>query len=51
MTDINKYNEIIFKKIKNINEYGQEFWYGRELQEILEYKRWDKFSNVIDKAK
>lgn len=41
----------IFESIKHINEYGQEFWYARELQEALEYKRWDKFLNVIDKAK
>ena len=51
MADIQQYNEKIFEKIKHINEYEQEFWYGRELQEVLEYKRWDKFSNVIDKAK
>lgn len=41
----------IFESIKHINEYGQEFWHARELQEALEYKRWDKFLNVIDKAK
>ncbi|GAA0777104.1 DNA damage-inducible protein D [Clostridium subterminale] len=51
MSEIKEYNEKIFEKIKNINEYGQEFWYARDIQEILEYKRWDKFSNVIDKAK
>ncbi len=41
----------LFDSIKHINEYGQEFWYARELQTALEYKRWDKFSNVIEKAK
>lgn len=51
MSNIEKYNEKIFEKIKNINEYGSEFWYARELAEILGYKRWDKFSNVIEKAK
>ena len=51
MTDIQQYNEKIFEKIKHINAYNQEFWYGRELQEVLEYKRWDKFCNVIEKAK
>lgn len=30
---------------------GEEFWLARELQAALEYKRWDKFSNVIEKAK
>ena len=51
MEDIQQYNEKIYEKIKNINDYEQEFWYARDLQEVLEYKRWDKFYNVIDKAK
>lgn len=42
--------EALFESIKYINEYGQEFWYARELQLVLDYKRWDKFLNVIDKA-
>jgi DNA-damage-inducible protein D len=29
---------------------GVEFWYARDLQKLLEYKRWDKFVNVIEKA-
>ena len=45
------YTETLFDSIRHINEYGQEFWYARELQIALEYKRWDKFSNVIEKAK
>ena len=44
------YTETLFDSIKHINEYGQEFWYARELQVALEYKRWDKFKNVIEKA-
>lgn len=51
MREIENYNEKIFEDIKHINEYGQEYWYGRELSEILQYKRWDKFYNVIEKAK
>jgi len=51
MSNIENYNEKVFEKIKNVNEYGSEFWYARELSKILEYKRWDKFSNVIQKAK
>lgn len=47
----NRYTETLFESIKHINEYGQEFWNARELQIALEYKRWDKFSNVIEKAK
>lgn len=45
------YTESLFESIRHINEYGEEFWYARELQAALEYKRWDKFKNVIEKAK
>ena len=51
MTEIKKYNEKLFEDIKHYNEFDMEFWYARELQEILEYVRWDKFGNVIEKAK
>lgn len=43
--------ETIFEEIKQINEIGQEFWSARELFEVLEYIKWDKFLNVIEKAK
>lgn len=45
-----KYNESIFESIKHVNEYGQEFWYARELQPVLEYVEWRKFNGVIEKA-
>lgn len=45
------YSESLFESIKHINEYGQEFWYARELQIALEYSKWDNFKKVIDKAK
>ncbi|WP_115642383.1 DNA damage-inducible protein D [Clostridium putrefaciens] len=51
MVDIEQYNEKTFEKIKNINEFGQEFWYARELVDILEYTKWGNFKKVIDKAK
>lgn len=40
-----------FEHIKHIDEYGQEYWLARELQEVLEYKEWRNFSKVIEKAK
>lgn len=49
--EIKKYNETVFEDIKHINEYGNEYWLARELQNVLEYKRWDKFCNVINNAK
>lgn len=48
---IEKYNESIFENIKHVNEYGQEFWYARELQEVLEYSQWRRFKDVVFKAK
>lgn len=46
----NNYTETLFESIKHINEYGNEFWYARELQNALEYTEWRNFSKVIDKA-
>ena len=44
-------NKPIFEEIKKFNEIGQEYWSARELFSVLEYIKWDKFLNVIDKAK
>jgi DNA-damage-inducible protein D len=33
------------------NEDGVEFWFAKDMQLLLEYASWDKFLNVIDKAK
>ena len=41
----------IFESIKHIDENGNEYWLARELQKALNYQRWDKFSDVINKAK
>ena len=48
--DKENYTNSIFENIKNIDEYGQEYWYARELQKVLEYKDWRNFQKVIDKA-
>lgn len=50
MADLIKYSEETFENIKHLNEYGQEFWYARELQIVLEYTDWRNFSKVIEKA-
>ena len=50
MNEISKYNEIIFENIKHIDDYGNEYWYARELSKVLEYKDWRNFQKVIDKA-
>lgn len=51
MSNIEKYSEKVFEDIKHYNEDGQEFWYARELQTVLEYTKWDNFKKVIEKAK
>lgn len=48
--ELKKYTETVFEKIKHINEYGQEVWYARELSKLLEYKQFNKFEAVIEKA-
>ena len=49
-------NEIInevktFEDIKHTDEYGNEYWYARELQKALEYVEWRNFEKVISKSK
>ena len=40
-----------FENIKRIDENGIEFWFARELQEVLQYTQWRNFEKVIDTAK
>lgn len=40
-----------FEQIKKTNEIGQEYWSARGLFATLQYIKWDKFLNVIAKAK
>ena len=51
MAEMQQYNEKIFENIKHVNEYDEEFWYARELEEILQYTKWGNFKRVVDKAK
>ena len=48
---IGNYNNKTFEDIKHIDENGVEFWYARELMNILEYSKWENFEKVIMKAK
>lgn len=50
MSEIEKYTEKVFEDIKHINEFGEEFWYARDLQNVLGYKQWRRFSDVIERA-
>lgn len=45
------YSEQTFESIKYVNEYGEEYWLARELQSVLEYAQWRRFSDAIEHAK
>lgn len=51
MSEIAVYSEKIFENIKHINEHDQEYWLARELQPVLEYTQWRRFSDAIERAK
>ena len=38
---MNKITNNIFENIKHMDEYGNEYWYARELSKVLEYKDWE----------
>ena len=50
MNELEKINETIFESIKHVGEDGNEYWYARELQKVLEYTEWRKFVGVMKKA-
>ena len=47
---IKKANDKTFDDIKHIDANGNEYWYARDLQKVLEYKDWRNFEKVINKA-
>lgn len=51
MSEIELYNQKTFEDLKHLTEEGVEYWYARELMEILEYKEWRNFLKVINRAK
>ena len=51
MNELEEYSDNIFEDIKHVDEEGREYWLARELMPILEYTLWQRFSNVIKKAK
>ena len=50
MNEIIEYTENVFEDIKHIDEEGNEYWFARELQKVLDYKEWRNFNKVINKA-
>ena len=47
MNEIKEYTEKLFEDIKCIDENGNEYWYARELMEVLEYSLWQNFHKII----
>ena len=39
-----------FNSIRQLDDNGQEFWFSRDLQLILEYAQWRNFQKVIERA-
>ena len=50
MNELENINEILFESIRHVDDKGNEYWYARELQNVLEYTEGRKFVGVIKKA-
>ena len=51
MNEIKEYTEKMFEDIKHIDEEGNEYWFARELQNVLEYRQWRSINYLIERAK
>ena len=51
MNEIKEYTEIVFEDIKHIDEFGNEYWLARELQNVLGYHQWRSINDLIKRAK
>ena len=51
MNELEKINETIFESIKHVDDEGNEYWYARELQKVLEYNQWRSINDLIKRAK
>ena len=50
-TNSNSQDQTLFENLKHIDENQLEFWYARELQIVLGYKRWEDFYKLVEKTK
>jgi DNA-damage-inducible protein D len=48
--ELDKQKQSTFEGIKQVNEYGQDYWSARKLSKILEYSEYRHFLPVIKKA-
>ena len=51
MNEIKECTERVFEDIKHIDKNGREYWYARELQNILGYHQWRSINDLIERAK
>ena len=51
MNEIKEYTEKVFEDIKHIDEEGNDYWYARELQNVLGYHQWRSINDLIERAK
>ena len=51
MNEVKEYTTKLFEDIKHIDENGYEYWFARELQNILGYNQWRSINDLIERAK
>ena len=51
MNEIKEYTAKVFEDIKHVDEFGNEYWFARELQNILGYNQWRSINDLIERAK
>ncbi len=51
MSDLQAQEYKNFEAIKKVRDDGTEYWTARELCAALQYKKWENFDKVIDRAK
>ncbi len=51
MSDLQAEEYKSFEQIKKTREDGTEYWSARELSQVLQYKKWENFAKVIDRAR
>ena len=50
MSELTAKEYTFFEEIKHISENGLEFWYARELSDVLTYTQWRNFAKVLERA-
>ena len=51
MDELKEYTEKTFEDIKHLDDFGNEYWLARELQNILGYHQWRSINDLIERAK